>query len=103
MSRVVAQNIRTVRTIQSCRCVIKLGSTGFAWLELMDVLVLLDLGMWIEVAASNEDAYEASVSWQERTGRPLHMRDYHTLDWLLDAYLRLDRLEAAKRVMDELD
>ena len=61
------------------------------------------LGRWDEVASSNEDAYEASVAWQERTGRPLHMRDYHALDWLLDAYLRLDRLDDAKRLMAELD
>ena len=61
------------------------------------------LGMWDEVAASNEDAYKASVSWQERTGRPLHMRDYHALDWLLDAYLKLDRPDDARRVIDELD
>ncbi len=61
------------------------------------------LGMWDEVAASNEVAYEASVSWQVRTGRPLRMRDFHTLDWLLDAYLKLDRREDAKRVVDELD
>jgi hypothetical protein len=31
------------------------------------------------------------------------MRDYHALDWLLDAYLRLDRLDDAKRLMAELD
>jgi len=61
------------------------------------------LGMWDDVAASNEDAYAASVAWQERTGRPLHMRDYHALDWLLDAYLRLGRLDDARGVMTELD
>ena len=61
------------------------------------------LGMWDEVASSNEDAYAASVSLQERSGRPLHMRDYHSMDWLLDAYLKLDRLEDARRLMNELD
>ncbi len=61
------------------------------------------LGMWDEVAASNEDSYEASVEWQERTGRALHMRDFHAMDWLLDAYLRLGRFEDAKGLMDELD
>jgi len=61
------------------------------------------LGMWSEVAASNEDAYQASVRWQDHTGRPLHVRDFHALDWLLDAYLRLSRFEDAKRLMDELD
>ena len=61
------------------------------------------LGMWPEVAASNEDSYQASVTWQERTGRPLHMRDYHALDWLLDAYLRMGRVDQAQRIMAELD
>ena len=28
------------------------------------------LGMWEEMAASNEDSYAATVQWQERTGRP---------------------------------
>ena len=61
------------------------------------------LGMWAEVAASNEDSWQASVTWQERTGRPLHMRDYHAMDWMLDAYLRLGRVDQATRIMDELD
>ena len=61
------------------------------------------LGMWAEVASSNEDSWQASVDWQERTGRPLHMRDYHALDWLLDAYLRLGRIDQAARIMEELD
>ncbi len=61
------------------------------------------LGMWAEVASSNEDSYAASVRWQERTQRPLHTRDFHALDWLLDAYLRLERFDDARRVMAELD
>ena len=61
------------------------------------------LGMWNEVAASNEDAYAASVIWQERTGRPLHMRDYHAMDWLMDAYLQLGRYEDADALVDELN
>lgn len=61
------------------------------------------LGMWAEMAASNEDAYAATVQWQEHSGRPLHKRDFHTLDWLLDAYLRLGRLQDARGVLDELD
>lgn len=61
------------------------------------------LGMWPEVAASNEDSYRASVAWQERTGRPLHMRDYHAMDWALDAYVRMGRIDQAQRIMEELD
>lgn len=61
------------------------------------------LGMWDEVAASNKAAYSASVEWQQQTGRPLHMRDYHALDWLMDVYLRLGRREDAARIVAELD
>ena len=61
------------------------------------------LGMWAEMAASNEDSYAATVQWQERTGRPLYKRDFHSLDWLLDAYLKLGRLQDAQSLLDELD
>ncbi len=61
------------------------------------------LGMWDEVAASNRDAYAASVAWQERTGRGVAMRDFHALDWLMEANLRLGRLDAAREVLEELD
>ena len=61
------------------------------------------LGMWAEMAASNEDSYATTVQWQERTGRPLHKRDFHSIDWLLDAYLKLGRLQDARRLLDEFD
>jgi hypothetical protein len=61
------------------------------------------LGMWEEVAASNEEAWQATVAWQERTDRPVSMRDFHALDWMLAAYLNLERYEDAQRVMDEID
>jgi len=61
------------------------------------------LEMWPEVVTSNEDAYEASVQWQERTDRPLHARDFHALDWLLGAYMRLGRMDDAQAIMAEID
>ena len=61
------------------------------------------LGMWEEMAASNEDSYAATVQWQERTGRPLYKRDIHSIDWLLDAYLKLGRLQDAQGLIDEFD
>ena len=61
------------------------------------------LGMWEEMAASNEDSYVATVQWQERTGRPLYKRDFHSIDWLLDAYLKLGRLQDAQDLIDEFD
>jgi len=61
------------------------------------------LGMWEEVAASNTDAYAASVEWQKRTGRPVSSRDFHALDWLMEADLRLGRFAAAREILSELD
>ena len=54
---------------------------------------------------SKEDAIsvEATVQWQERTGRPLYKRDFHSIDWLLDAYLKLGRLQDAQGLIDEFD
>lgn len=65
--------------------------------------IFRQLGEWERVAASNEDAYQASVDWQERTDRPLHMRDYHSFSWLMDAYLELDRFDDACALIEELD
>jgi hypothetical protein len=61
------------------------------------------LGMWEKVAASNRDAYAASVAWQETSGRPLYMRDYHALEWLFDALLELDQFDAARELISELE
>jgi hypothetical protein len=61
------------------------------------------LGMWPEVAESNRAAYQASVEWQQRTQRSLISRDFHALDWLLDAYIRLGQLNDADAIMAELN
>ena len=64
--------------------------------------IFRDLGMWDEVVASNIAAYDASVAWQERTGRPISSRDVHALDWLVDAHIQLGQFAEARRVADEL-
>jgi hypothetical protein len=61
------------------------------------------LGMWKEVAVSNTAAYKASVAWQKRTKRPVTARDFHALDWLMEADLRLGRGDAARGILKELD
>jgi tetratricopeptide (TPR) repeat protein len=60
----------------------------------------LPLGMWQEVAASNERAWPASrreVAEQERS--PIQV-SWHALDWLQYAYLQLDRHDAAAAIID---
>lgn len=64
--------------------------------------IFRELGMWEEMAASNEEAYRASVGWQERTDRPLHARDFHAYDWLHDAYLALGRYRDARELVEGL-
>ena len=61
------------------------------------------LGMWEQVAASNEDAYGASVAWQMSTGRPLYVRDYHALEWWFDAALELENYAVARDIVSELE
>jgi hypothetical protein len=61
------------------------------------------LGMWEQVAASNEDAYGASVAWQMSTDRPLYMRDYHALEWWFDAVLDLGNYTVAHDIVLELE
>ena len=66
--------------------------------------IFVQLGMWEEAAASNRDAYSASLAWQERRGHPIAKRDFHSLSWLLYANLQLGRLkdaEATLRVAEE--
>ena len=62
-----------------------------------------ELGMWERMAASNEHAYQTSVDWQERTDRPLRLRDYHSFRWMFDAYIELGRYDDAEALIDELE
>lgn len=53
------------------------------------------LGMWDKVIESNTSAWQASVEWQQATGRPLKDRDYHAYSWLFDAYMEIDNFSKA--------
>lgn len=60
------------------------------------------LKMWDKVIEANIRAYESSVKWQQRTGRPLRSRDYHSFRWLYEAYLETNQLESACDLLNEL-
>ena len=57
--------------------------------------IFLQLGLWHRVAASNEDAYAASLAWVRRRQLPKSHRDFHSLSWLQYAYLQLGRVGEA--------
>lgn len=61
--------------------------------------IFLQLGMWPEAAASNESAWEASDTWMKRKNLSLSVRDYHSLHWLLYAYLQQGRYNQAERLL----
>src|SRR5689334_19550999 len=61
--------------------------------------IFLQLGMWPEAAASNESAWESSDSWMKRKNLPLSVRDYHSLHWLLYAYLQQGRYNKAEGLL----
>jgi tetratricopeptide (TPR) repeat protein len=61
--------------------------------------IFLQLGMWPEAAASNESAWESSDNWMKRKNLPLNVRDYHSLHWLLYAYLQQGRYNKAEQLL----
>lgn len=62
--------------------------------------IFVQLGRWQEAAASNEDAWAASVAWVEKRGLPAEKRDFHSLSWLLYADLQLGRLDKARQTLE---
>ena len=61
--------------------------------------IFLQLGMWPEAAASNESAWESSDNWMKRKKLSLSVRDYHSLHWLLYAYLQQGRYRKAEELL----
>ena len=61
--------------------------------------IFLQLGMWPEAAASNESAWESSDNWMKQKHLPLSVRDYHSLHWLLYAYLQQGRYRKAEELL----
>jgi tetratricopeptide (TPR) repeat protein len=62
--------------------------------------VFLPLGMWAEVAASNERAWAASRAWAARAGRTPVELSWHSFDWLQYAYLQQGRWREARALVD---
>jgi tetratricopeptide (TPR) repeat protein len=62
--------------------------------------IFLQLGMWPEAAASNEAAWESSDAWMKRKSLSLSVRDYHSLHWLLYAYLQQSRYDDAEKLLN---
>jgi hypothetical protein len=64
--------------------------------------IFLALGMWDDVAASNEASWAASEARRQRLRLPLDERGYHALSWLQYTYLQQGRLRDARRLLAEM-
>jgi hypothetical protein len=62
--------------------------------------IFVQLGQWDRAAASNEEAWAASVAWTERRGLPVEKRDFHSLSWLAYAYLQQGRYGKSREVLE---
>jgi tetratricopeptide (TPR) repeat protein len=62
--------------------------------------IFVQLGQWDRVAASNEDAWQASVAWTERRHLSIDKRDFHSLSWLAYAYLQQGRYGKARETLE---
>ncbi len=61
--------------------------------------IFLQLGVWPEAAASNEASWAASDNWVKEKNLSIAKRDYHSLHWLLYAYLQQGRYGEAEKLL----
>ena len=61
--------------------------------------IFMALGMWEEVIAANEAAWASSEARIKQKGLTIAARPYHTLKWLMYAYLQAGNVEEAQRVL----
>lgn len=64
--------------------------------------IFLALGMWDDVAASNEASWAASEARRVRLHLPLDERGYHAFSWLSYAYLQQGRLADSRRLVAQM-
>ncbi len=59
--------------------------------------IFMALGMWEEVIAANEAAWASSEARIKRKGLTTAARPYHTLKWLMYAYLQANQMKEAQQ------
>lgn len=64
--------------------------------------IFLQVGLWDDVAASNERAWAASRAWVARNNMPATRSDFHSFAWLQYAYIQQGRYRAARGLIDTL-
>lgn len=62
--------------------------------------IFLQVGLWDDVAASNERSWSASRNWVRLSKLPATRADWHSLTWLQYAYIQQGRYRAARALID---
>lgn len=62
--------------------------------------IFLQIGLWDDVAASNERSWAASRAWVARSKLPATRNDWHSLTWLHYAYIQQGRYREARALID---
>ena len=65
--------------------------------------IFMALGMWDDVVRANETAWAASEARIQQKGLKIDDRPYHTLYWLMYAYLQQGRFQDAKNLLDMIN
>ncbi|HOO10108.1 MAG TPA: hypothetical protein PKW06_09235, partial [Cyclobacteriaceae bacterium] len=64
--------------------------------------IYVAMGMWDDVVRANEQSYGASVARMKEKGLDNDARGYHALQWLLYGYLQQGRMEAARKIVEDM-
>ena len=68
----------------------------------MPAHIFVQLGMYPEVAASNEASWAASQAEDRELGKGPDQRDWHSYSWLVDSYLNLGQVQRAEKMVRAL-
>ncbi len=69
----------------------------------MPAHAFLQVGLWDEAAASDQESWNASIAWAKRRGLPITSRDFHSLSWLQYEWTQQGRFSKTKEAIAFVD
>jgi tetratricopeptide (TPR) repeat protein len=69
----------------------------------MPAHAFLQLGLWAEAAATDQNSWDASVAWAKRRGASAALYDFHSLAWLQYEWTQLGKFGAALGAIARID
>ena len=69
----------------------------------MPAHTFLQLGLWSEAAATDQNSWDASVAWAKQRGASPALYDFHSLSWLQYEWTQMGKFAAAAGAMARVD